>query len=114
MRHPAKAIAVAVFVLVPVLLAWYGGSRCEELACIGPPMNAVLHAVTIVPLLWLWLKRGRTRYPVMLVFSEGAMTVATLRHDFDFSPQFMAPAILGGLAVGALAGLAVERLIRRS
>jgi hypothetical protein len=104
------AVAAGVFVLVPVLLFWYGGARCQELSCIGPPVNAFLQAVTVIPLLLLWRARRRPIYPAMLVCSEIAMIVATLRSDFDFSPQFMVIAIPAGLVVGALIGSTIERL----
>lgn len=106
----SAATAVGVFVLVPVLLFWYGITRCQELSCIGPPANAFLAAVTVIPLLVLWRARRRAIYPAMLVCSEIAMIVATLRRDFDFSPQFMVIAIPAGLIVGALIGSTIERL----
>ena len=104
------ASVVAVFLLVPVLLAWYGTNHCQELSCVGPMINAFLAFVTVVPLLVLWRLRRRAKYPLMLGFSEAGMVYATLRSDFDFSPQFMVIAISSGIVVGMALGLAVERL----
>lgn len=107
-------IAVAVFLLVPVLLFWFGATHCDDLACIGPFLNALLHAITVIPLLLLWRTRNRALYPAMLVFSEVAMAIATFRHEFEFSPQFTAFAIAMGLAVGTFVGLTIEEFNRRS
>ena len=99
----------AVFLLVPVLLFWYGITRCSDLSCIGPPVNAFLQAITVIPLLVLWRTRPRPTYPAMLACSEAAMVFATLRSDFDFSPQFMVLAIPAGLIVGLLIGSLIAR-----
>jgi hypothetical protein len=103
-----RSLAV-VFLLVPGILFWYGITRCSDLSCIGPPLNAFLQAVTIIPLLILWRTRRRPTYPAMLVCAEAAMIFATLRSDFDFSPQFMVIAIVVGLIVGFPVGSWVER-----
>ena len=104
---------VATFLLVPVLLFWYGTDRCLDLACIGPIANAFLHVVTAVSLLVLWRRSRRPIYPAMLAGAEFAMVYATLRSDFDFSPQFMIVAIPAGLVAGGLIGLSIERRARR-
>lgn len=113
-RRSIQALGSVVFLGVPGLLLWYGATRCEELACIGPPLNAALHALVVLPLLGLWLAKGRVVYPVTLACAEAAMAVAVLRDDFDFSPVSTLWAIPIGILVGVSAGLAVERVIRRS
>ena len=98
-----------IFLLVPVALFRYGVTHCTELSCVGPMANGVLAALTVIPLLILWIARRRLTYFAMLVCSEVAMTYATLRTDFDFSPEFMVLAIPIGLVLGGAIGYLYER-----
>lgn len=98
-----------IFAVAPVVLLWYGMTRCQELSCVGPMVNIVLEAPVVIVLLVLWKTRPRVIYPAMLVCSETAMTFATVRPDFDFSPQFMIIAIPAGLVAGWLASLLMAR-----
>lgn len=107
---PVVAWTTIVFLAIPVALYWYGSARCEELGCLGPFLQALIHAVSIGPLLVIWLVTRRPRYAVLLAGVELGFTIAMfISEGQDFIPVAPLVALPVGLAAGWVAGIKLER-----